>query len=183
MMQKTREMFGKEKAGMKAGEDPFQAEGTEGKSADGYTAEDSSMMPGMGAEAEIPSLDKFLESVFGGAEVHIDTVNIHIGDHMESVNFMGDAEVEAEMEAEETEEEFDEEPADGERKEESSDCCGGCGSGALHLVYVDTDLMEKIVAAVTGIDRKTVAAVLKGVAMYLRVLAEDAENEEEGNGR
>lgn len=184
MMQRTREAFEKEKATVKAGENLFQGEGVESKSATGYAAEDNVTITGLKAEAEIPTLDGLLESVFGGAEVHIDTVNIHIGDHMESVNFMGDTEVETEME--ETEEVVDEEPAEGSGQVDNGGCCGAfsdAGCEDLHPIYVDTDLMEKVVAVVTGTDRKTVAAVLKGIAMYLRVLAEDAENKEGNNGR
>ena len=112
-------------------------------------------------------IDGLLESIFGGAAVHIDSVHIHIGDHMESINFMGDTEAG-------TEEIEEADTGDGDDAQEGCGSCYECSVG--HPIYVDTNLMEKVVAAATGIERKTVAAVLKGVSLYLQVLAEDEED-------
>ena len=176
MMQKTRKAYEKAKAEMKAEENRIP-EGTVEEAADaGHTKEIGDFTSGEGAELEIPALNDLVEGVFEGATVHIDNVTIHVGDHMESVNFMGDTEVETE----ETEEEMEAgEWGDEDAQEDGCDACDSCdehGFETAHPIYVDTSLMEKIVAAVTGIERKTVAAVLKGVSLYLQVLAEDEEN-------
>lgn len=175
MMQKTREAYEKVKAELKAGENHNPEESEQETTGAGQDE---------GAELEIPALNDLIEGVFGGATVHIENVTIHVGDHMESVNFMGDTEVEteetrAEMETGEwTDEDAQEDGCD------VCDCCDECGFGTAHPIYVDTSLMEKVVATVTGVDRKTVAAVLKGVSLYLQVLAEDEKNhKEERDGR
>ena len=170
MMLKTREAFEKLKAELKAGENSIP-EGTaqETVGAGNVTEDEGSTLSG-GAGLEIPTLGRLLESVFDGAAVHIDSVHIHIGDYMESVNFMGDTEAG-------TEETEEADTGDGDdAQEDCCEACGECGFGTRHPIYVDTNLMEKVVAAATGIERKTVAAVLKGVALYLRVLAEDEED-------
>ena len=178
MMQKTREAY--EKAKLEASENHVP-EGTAQEADDaGHTMGIGAFEAGEGAELEIPALNGLIEGVFGGATVHIDNVTIHIGDHMESVNFMGDTEVETE----ETEEEMEAgEWGDGDVQEDGSTCCDECGFGTGHPIYVDTDLMEKVVAISTGLDRKNVAAVLKGVGLYLQVLAEDEEEKGERDGR
>ena len=182
MMQKTREVY--EKAKLEAGENHVP-EGIAQEADDaGHTMGIGAFTAGEGAELEIPALNGLTEGVFGGATVHIDNVTIHVGDHMESVNFMGDTEVETE-ETEEMEEASEWTDLDvHEDGCDECDTCDGCGFGAGHPIYVDTDLMEKVVAISTGLDRKTVAAVLKGVGLYLQVLAEDEEDhKEERNGR
>ena len=184
MMQKTREAYEKAKAELKAGENHIP-DGTAKDANDaGHTKEIGDFTLGEGAELEIPALNGLIEGVFGGATVYIDNVNIHVGDHMESVNFMGDTEVETE-ETEEMEEASEWTDVDvHEDGCDECDTCDGCGFGAGHPIYVDTDLMEKVVAISTGLDRQTVAAVLKGVGLYLQVLAEDEEDhKEERNGR
>lgn len=170
MMLKTREAFEKVKAELKAGENSIPEGAAQETVEAGNVTEEEGSTLSEGEGPEVTVLDGLLESIFGGAAVHIDSVHIHIGDHMESVNFMGDTEAGRE-EIEEAD------TGDGDdAQEDSCDCCDECGFGTRHPIYVDTDLMEKVVAVATGIERKTVAAVLKGVSLYLQVLAEDEED-------
>lgn len=182
MMQKTKEAYEKAKAELKARENHIPEEVEQELAGVGQNED---FTAGAGAELEIPALNSLIEGIFGGATVHIDNVTIHVGDHMESVNFMGDTEVETEETEEEVEEasEWTDEGTDDYVQEGGCDACDGCGLGAGHPIFVDTDLMEKVVAISTGLDRKTVAAVLKGVGLYLQVLAEDEENKEDHDGR
>ena len=91
----------------------------------------------------------------GIPEIHIDTVNIHFGDHMESINFMGDAEVETEEEIEETQEPVEE---DTERMQEP--------------VEIDTEDMKKAISQIMKIPPCIVGKVFEGMKLYLEALSE-----------
>ena len=87
---------------------------------------------------------RLLDAIFDETpvEIYIDTLNIHFGDHMESVNFMGDTEVE------------EEETHQVEAKE------------------VDVEEMKEAVSTVMKIPPCIVDKVFEGMKLYLESLSE-----------
>ena len=96
-------------------------------------------------EGEQRLLDAIFDEEPGEILIHIDTLNIHFGDHMESVNFMGDTEVETEEITEE------EKPAP---------------------VEVDTAEMKEAVSTVMKVPPCIVDKVFEGMKLYLESLSE-----------
>ena len=98
---------------------------------------------------------RLLDAIFNGlpeeASIYIDTINIHFGDHMESVNFMGDAEVE------------EEETHQVETKE------------------VDVSEMKDAISSVMKVPPCIVDKVFEGMKLYLESLSEVDKTPRGGN--